>query len=251
MISIHHDQHGICEIVIDRPPVNAFSIALLKDLTEAIWNAGSDASVRCILLRADGRGFSAGGDVKEVEALDAFQGILGQAEWSYKVSLALIDCPVPVLCAVHEYCIGVGSLIAAAGDILVAAKGTRFILAEVDNGATTGGVHALRLMPEKRARAAMMTAEPVTAEELHAFGSVLRVCEPDALAGEARSLAALLARKPRESMVRMKESFNNSSRMEQFRTLYRAELGYTFELNLIGIASEGRQGFITKDKTLP
>lgn len=248
MIRIHNDRDGVRELVIDRPPVNAFSIGLLKQLTAALHEAGSDPAVRCILLRADGRGFAAGGDVKEVEELEAFEGILGQSEWSCNVSLALIDCPVPVVCAVQGYCIGVGALIAASADILIAAADTRFVFAEVDNGATTGGAHALRLMPEKRARAAMMTAEPIMGEELLHYGSVLRIVEPGELVENARALADTIAGKPREAMTRLKESFNNSSRMEQFRTLYRAELAYTYELNLMGAASKGRQGFIAKDR---
>jgi enoyl-CoA hydratase len=248
MIRAQSDQNGFCELIIDRPPVNALSISLLDDLTQAVVKAGSDPAVGCILIRAEGRGFCAGGDVKEVEALQGFQGILGQAEGSYQVSVALMECPIPVVCAVHEYCIGVGSLIAAAADIVIAAANTRFVFAEVDNGATTGGVHALRLMPEKRARAAMMTAEPVMAEELKSFGSVLNTFEQAVLLSEARALAARLARKPRATMTKMKESFNNSSRLEQFRTLYRAELAYTYELNLNGAAAAGRQGFITKQR---
>lgn len=246
MIEIHAIGDGIREIVINQPPVNAFSIGLLRDITHAVIAAGEDPSVRCIVLRAEGRGFSAGGDVKEVEALEGFEGILGHAEWSLKISLALMECPVPIVCAIHGYCIGIGALTAAAADILIAAKDTRLVLAEIDNGATTGAVHALRLMPEMRARAAMITAEPVTVEELHAFGSVLKIVEVEELVAEVRELAAQIARKPRAAIVRMKQSFNNSSRLEQFRTLYRAELAYTYELNLIGVASAGRQDFIGK-----
>lgn len=249
MIHSEQGEDGICELVIDRPPVNAFSIGMLKQLTEMLQAAGQDDRIRCIILRADGRGFAAGGDVKEVEALEGFQGILGHSEWSCKASLALIDCPIPVVSAVHGYCIGVGALIAASADILIAARDTRFVFAEVDNGATTGGVHALRLMPEKRARAAMMTGEPIMAEELERHGSVLRVVEQDALIAEARAVATKISGKPRQAIIRLKESFNNSSRMAEFRTLYRAELAYTYELNLLGIASDGRQGFISKDRT--
>lgn len=248
MIRTHQDYKGVCEIVIDRPPVNAFSIGLLQQLAAALDEAGSNPAVRCILLRAEGRGFAAGGDVKEVENLEGFEGILGQSEWSCKVSLALIDCPVPIVCAVHAYCIGVGALIAASADILIAATETRFVFAEVDNGATTGGAHALRLMPEKRARAAMMSAEAVTGEELSRYGSVFRIAAPDALVDNARAVAETIASKPRDAMIRMKESFNNSSHMEQFRTLYRAELAYTYELNMMGAAAKGRRAFISKDR---
>ena len=146
-------------------------------------------------MRADGRGFCGGGDVKEVEGLPGFEGILGQSSGSLRLSLAVLQCAVPVVCGVHAYCVGVGVLVAGAADMLVASRDTRFVLAEIDNGATAGAVQALKLMPEKRVRAAMMTAEPVLAQELHALGTVYRLVEThEAVA--AGSAGASRARSP-------------------------------------------------------
>jgi enoyl-CoA hydratase len=225
--------------------VNAFSIGLLDDLASALEGAGAESDTRAVLLRAEGRGFCGGGDVKEAEALPDFGGILGQARGSLRVSLAMLQCAAPVVCAVHSYCIGVGVLMAGCADILVAAEKTRFVLAEIDNGATAGGVMALRLMPDKRVRAAMMTADPVMAEELHGYGSVHCVVAAQNLADVAGALATRIAAKDAEAMRRLKRSLNNTTHAAAVEAAYRAELSYTYELNMMGQASEGRSAFIT------
>jgi enoyl-CoA hydratase len=241
----HLGADGVLELVVDRPPVNAFSIGLLRDLASRLEAVRDQEAVRVVILRAAGRGFCGGGDVKEVEGLPGFEGILGQSAGSLRLSLAITGCAVPVVCGVHAYCIGVGVLAAGSADILVASRDTRFVLAEIDNGATAGAVQALRLMPEKRVRAAMMTAEPVLAQELYALGSVFHLVDtPDAVAQEARAIAVRIAAKNPAAMRRMKISLNNSTRSDELLTLYRAEMSYTYELNIMGDASAGRSAFI-------
>lgn len=249
MIKTELHDGGILEAVISRPPVNAFSIGLLDKLAELLRTLDGHEGVRCVLIRAEGKGFCGGGDVKEVERLEGFEGILGQAQGSLELSLATIECAVPVICAPHNYCVGVGVLFAASADVIVAGEGTRFVLAEIDNGATSGAIQALRLMPEMRVRSAMMTAEPVMAEELVALGSVLRAVPESELAEHARATAGAIANKPPSAMRRLKESLNNTMRADRLRAIYRAELSYTYELNIMGEASRGRQAFIDKTRT--
>ena len=241
--TLHAD--GILELVIDHPPVNAFGIGLLHDLAARIEAVRDQEAVRVVVLRSGGRGFCGGGDVKEVEGLDGFEGILGQSSGSLRLSLAVLQCAVPVVCGVHHYCVGVGVLVAGSADILVASRDTRFVLAEIDNGATAGAVQALRLMPEKRVRAAMMTAEPVLAQELHALGSIYRLVDTvEAVADEASLIAARVASKSPVAMRRLKLSLNNTTKAHELNMLYRAEMSYTYELNIMGIASAGRSAFI-------
>jgi len=238
-------ESGILELVIEHPPVNAFSIGLLHAVAGRLERIVEEQHVRAVVLRSAGRGFSGGGDVKEAEKLDGFGGILGQASGSLRLSLAVLNCAVPVVCAVHNYCVGVGVLVAASADVLIATRGARFVLAEVDNGATSGGVQALRLMPEKRLRAAMLMAEPVLAEELHAWGSVYRVLDDEAaLVLQARTIGESIAAKNHDTVRRLKKSLNNTSKVHELEGLYRAEMSYTYELNIMGVASAGRQAFI-------
>ena len=246
--TMHED--GVLELVIARPPVNAFDLALLEALAVRLEAVESQPQVRAVVLRAEGGGFCGGGDVKEVERLEGFAGILGQTAGSLRLSLALLRCAAPVVVAVHGYCVGVGVLAAASADILVATRDARFVLAEIDNGATAGGVQALRLMPEKRVRAAMMTAEPVTGEDLHRLGGVYRLADtPEDGADQARVLAATIAAKPSSAMRRLKRSLNNTAKVHEVEAAYRAEISYTYELNIMGEAGEGRRAFISGERS--
>jgi enoyl-CoA hydratase len=239
---------GVLELAIDRPPVNAFDIGLLGELAALLEGIKARAEVRAVLLRAEGKGFCAGGDVKEVQSLPGFEGILGQTSGSLRASLAAINCAVPVVAAVHNYCVGVGVLVVGCADVVVAAHGTRFILAEVDNGATAGAIQALRLMPEKRLRAAMMTAEPVDAEELQRYGTVFRVAETSVLPQVSLDIAARIAMKNPRTMRRLKSSLNGTTKAADLEAVYRAELSYTYELNILGDASAGRGAFLSGER---
>jgi enoyl-CoA hydratase len=244
---------GVLELVIEHPPVNAFTIADLADLAERLRAVEREPEVRAVVLRAEGKGFCAGGDVKEVQSLPDFEGILGQARGSLAASLAIAECAVPVVVAVHNYCVGVGVLLVGTADIVVAATGTSFVLAEVDNGATSGAAQALGLLPAKRLRAAMLTAEPVDAAELHAHGAIYRLVEPDAVVTTAFEVASVIAAKSPEVVRRLKESLNASTGVGELREKYRVELSYTYELNLLGEAHARRADFVEgrRDGYLP
>jgi enoyl-CoA hydratase len=234
---------GVVELIIASPPVNALSIGDLAQLQQMLGEIGSSATTSTIVLRGEGRGFCGGGDVKEVQRLDGFEGILGQAAGSLGVSVAIAECPVPVIGVLHGYCIGVGVLIAGVCDILVAEKGTTLVMAEVDNGATGGAVQGLGLMPEKRLRAAMLTCEPVSMEELERYGSVYRLVAAGEGVAAARELADTIARKS-DRVVRQAKASINLSIGRDVRAAYRRELSFTYELNLEGEASRQRQTFV-------
>jgi len=249
-VSITETVHanGVAELVVHHPPANAYTIADLARLSELLRGYEHRDEVRVVMLRAEGKGFCAGGDLKEVQDLPGFEGILGQARGSQDSSLAIAECAVPVIGCVHGYCVGVGVLLAGTCDVLIGCAATKFVLAEVDNGATTGGVQALGLLPEKRMRAAMFTCEPFDIAELHAFGSVYRV-EPtvEATVDRGRQIAATIAAKTPRVVRAMKLALNNTAARD-LRTLYRQELSYTFELNMLGDASAARQTFLDETR---
>lgn len=240
---------GILELVIDRPPVNAMTIEMLGDLAARLCSMRDRPDVHVVVLRGGGRGFCGGGDVQEVQQLPGLDGILGQASGSQAASLAVADCAVPVVAAVHGYCIGVGCLIAGTADVIVAAEETGFVLAEVDFGATAGAVQALGLLPAKRLRSAMMTGEPVDAAELHRHGSIYRLVPEADLVDTSLAVGATIAAKSPEVMRRLKESLNATTGAETLRSRYRAELSYTYELNMLGEAARQRDDFLRGKET--
>jgi enoyl-CoA hydratase len=243
----HLSETGVLELVIDTPPVNALTIADLQELTVLLNGVSHRPEVRVVVLHSAGRGFVGGGDVKEVQRLSGHQGILGQAEGSLSATVALHECEVPVIAAVHNYCIGLGVLLAGSCDIIVASSGTTFVLAEVDNGAAGGAIQASGLLPDKRLRVAMFTCEPVSAEELQRLGSVYAVVPEDQLRGAWGELAEKIASKSPRTVRAAKQAIN-ASVGRRIRDLYRHELSYTYELNLLGDAEIARGTFVSGER---
>lgn len=245
MIRQHDHGNGIVELVIDAPPVNAIGLATLADLTKRIASSADDPGASVLLIRSEGRGFCAGGDVKEIQGLPGFEGILGQVEGSLELTLAIVESPLPVIVAVHGYCVGLGVLLAASADVVICAEGATFTLAEVDNGATTGVVQALGLMPDKVMRAAMLAGAPVAAELLHRTGHVHQVVPLEVLPGNALAFAETVAAKNPTVLRALKRTIRGSASPD-VRALYRQEMSYTYALNMSGAAAAARDAHFPK-----
>lgn len=241
----HEIIDGIAEITLEYPPVNAVPVRGWFELARVVTAAGEDPATHAVILRAEGRGFNAGVDIKEMQATEGFDALLGANRGCWEAFKAVYECRVPVITAVHGYCVGGGIGLAGNSDILIAAKGTRFALPEVDRGALGAATHLARLVPPLKMRAMVLTCEPVTAEALHAWGSVHAVVELEQLVDKAREVARSLSKKiPRVVRV-AKECLNNIDPVDVNRS-YRFEQGFTFELNLAGAADEARDAFIEK-----
>src|SRR5688572_19774125 len=105
--NIIHDD-GVAEVVMDNPPVNALTVAGWFGLADTLVALGRDPAVRVIVLRAEGRGFNAGVDIKEMQATEGFDALLGANKGCYAAFAAVYDCPVPVVAAVNGFCLGGG-----------------------------------------------------------------------------------------------------------------------------------------------
>lgn len=236
---------GIAEIVMDVPPVNALTVAQWFELADVILAAGRDQSVGAVVLRAEGRGFNAGVDIKEMQHTEGFEALLGANRGCYAAFAAVYDCEVPVIAAVHGYCLGGGIGLVGNADIIVAAEGTRFGLPEVNQGALGGATHFARLIPPHQLRQAVYTAEPLDASVLERWGSVTRVVPADELRAAAMEIAAKICTKSRFVIRRAKESLNAIDPIDVKRS-YRMEQGFTYELNLSGVSDEARDAFVDK-----
>ena len=173
-ITVHQNAPGIAEVVIDHPPVNALDVAGWFGLADAVLAAGRVPDNRVVIVRAEGRGFCAGVDIKEIQARGD-EALIGANRGCFAAFAAVYECEVPVIAAVHGFCLGGGVGIAGNADIVVASEDATFGLPEVDRGALGAATHLSRLVPQHRMRSMVYTAEPATAAELHHYGSVLRV----------------------------------------------------------------------------
>ena len=142
---------GITEVVIDHPPVNALDVAGWFELADSLIAAGRVADVRVVVLRAEGRGFCAGVDIKEIQA-KGDEALVGVNRGCAAAFAAVYDCEVPVIAAVHGFCLGGGIGLAGNADIVVASDDATFGLPEVDRGALGAATHLARLVPQHKMR---------------------------------------------------------------------------------------------------
>src|SRR5690348_16586484 len=242
-ITQHVDDRGIAEVVMDNPPVNALTVAGWFELADVVRSLGEDTNVRVVVLRAEGRGFNAGVVIKEMQSTEGFDALIGANRGCYAAFAAVYECAVPVIAAVHGYCLGGGIGLVGNADVIVASDDATFGLPEVDRGALGAATHLARLVPQHRMRAMVYTGERATAAELHAHGSVLRVVPRDDLRAAALEVAADIAKKSPTVMRAAKESLNGIDLWDVKRS-YRFEQGFTFELNLSGVSDEAREAFV-------
>lgn len=242
------DDAGIAEVVMDNPPVNALTVAGWFELADTITALGNDPNVRVVVLCAEGRGFNAGVDIKEMQNTEGFDALIGANRGCFAAFAAVYECKVPVIAAVHGYCLGGGIGLVGNADVIVAADDATFGLPEVDRGALGAATHLSRLVPQHKMRAMVYTSATATAAELHAFGSVLQVVPRDKLRAAARDVAAAIAAKSPTVIRAAKESLNGIDPWDVKRS-YRYEQGFTFELNLSGVADEHRDAFVAKRET--
>ena len=239
------DDDGIAEVVMDNPPVNALTVAGWFELADVVRSLGDDPTVRVVVLRAEGRGFNAGVDIKEMQASEGFGALIGANRGCYAAFAAVYECAVPVISAVHGFCLGGGIGLVGNSDIIVASDDATFGLPEVDRGALGAATHLARLVPQHKMRAMVYTSATATAQELHHFGSVLRVVPRDELRDAALEVAGEIAAKSATVIRAAKESLNGIDLYDVKRS-YRFEQGFTFELNLSGVADEARDAFVEK-----
>jgi enoyl-CoA hydratase len=241
----HQIDGGVAEVVMSFPPVNALDVQGWFDLAALIRALGEDPSVRVVVLAAEGRGFNAGVDIKEIQRAGGHEALIGANRGCYAAFAAVYECSVPVVAAVHGYCLGAGIGLVGNADIVVASTDATFGLPEVDRGALGAATHLARLVPQHRMRAMVYTGERATAAELHAYGSVWKVVERAELRAAARAVAATIAAKGPTIIRAAKECLNGIDPVDVKRS-YRFEQGFTFELNLSGVSDDARRAFLEK-----
>ncbi|MEE2058847.1 (7aS)-7a-methyl-1,5-dioxo-2,3,5,6,7,7a-hexahydro-1H-indene-carboxyl-CoA hydrolase [Rhodococcus artemisiae] len=241
------DGAGITTVTVDFPPVNALPSAAWFELADAIVAAGKDMSTHVVVLRAEGRGFNAGVDIKEMQATEGFDALIAANHGCAAAFAAVYDCEVPVVVAVNGFCVGGGIGLVGNADVIVASDDAVFGLPEVDRGALGAATHLSRLVPQHLMRTLYYTAQNVTAQQLEHFGSVYKVVPREELDATALEVAGMIAAKDTRVIRRAKEAINRIDPVD-VKTAYRIEQGFTFELNLAGVADEHRDEFVATGK---
>lgn len=195
-IKVDQAQPGVMVIAFNRPDVaNALSTQMGRELLDAWSKLRSDAALRVVILRGEGKHFQAGADLKERN------GMTDEA-WAEQHRLfeamirAQLACPVPVIAAVQGAAMGGGCEMTLACDFAYAAEGARFGLPEAGLGIIPGlgGTQLLtRAVGPRRALELLTAAAPFTAQQAVEYGLVSGVVPAERLMDTVLAVAAQIA----------------------------------------------------------
>ena len=234
---------GIAELILHRPPVNAFASADWFAIAAELEALGARDDARVIILAAEGKGFCAGVDIKELAA-DSSK-ILDVNRGNYATFRAIHRNPKPVIAALHGFVLGGGIGMAGAADIVFCAEDARFGVPEIDRGAMGGGAHLQRMFPVQKVRHMYFTGEFIDAREAYRLGAVEKVVTKSELLPTARACAAQIAAKS-PAMVKLAKEALNGIEDGDLEDKYRWEQGFTFEAYTHADSVESRQAFVEK-----
>src|SRR5690349_11604498 len=238
---------GIRIITMSHPPVNALTVQGWYDVASALDLASADLATKVVILRAEGKGYNAGVDIKEMQNTTGFDALIGANRGCYAAFKAVYECAVPVIAAVNGFCLGGGVGLVGNADCVVASDDAYFGVPEVNQGALGAATHMARLVPQHMMRTLYFTARTIRAADLVQFGSVLEVVPRDRLDDAALAVAGEIAGKDTRVIRAAKEALNGIDPIDVNRS-YRFEQGFTFELNLSGVSDELRDDFAGTDK---
>ena len=190
MLSRRSPADGVLQLHLDRPArLNALTLALARELLQAVHHAHEDTAVRAILLTGEGRAFCAGKDKDDPPTPDFVDALQHLAH-------ALMDSRKPVVAAVQGWAVGAGMEMLLNCDIVVAADDARFMLPETNIGLFgTGGVVALlpRAVGLARAKGLLMLGKEISAQQAVDWGLVWQVVPRAELEAQAIGVATQLA----------------------------------------------------------
>lgn len=235
---------GVLLVTIDRPPVNALSLALFKGLRDLFSTIGEEPKVRAVILTAAGKMFSAGADVKELSQRTT-EGQLARSVISRGCFDAIRRCDVPVIAAVNGAALGAGLVVASSCDMMVASESAVFSLPEINVGVMGGTRHTARLLPDKLVRYLALTGRKIDACTLQSYGGVNEVVAPDRLLDAAFDIADEIARKSPAAIRLMKESINVTEDMSVTEG-YRVEQLFTTLASSMDESKEASAAFLEK-----
>ncbi|MDE3737697.1 MULTISPECIES: enoyl-CoA hydratase family protein [Pseudomonas] len=235
--------NGIAEMVFDHPPVNAFDSKGWAAIAAELEHLGESPEVRVIVIRAEGRGFCAGVDIKELAADGNL--IVAVNKGNYDSFKAVHRNPKPVIIAVHGFVLGGGIGLCGAADILVASDCARFGVPEVDRGAMGGGAHLQRLFPVQKVRHMYFTGDMIDAAEAYRLGAVERVVPRADLREAALEVARKIAAKSPAMIALAKEALTGIED-GNLEDKYRWEQGFTLQAYRSLDSQEARDAFVDK-----
>jgi enoyl-CoA hydratase/carnithine racemase len=207
---LREERDGIVTLTMNRPQqMNLLTSGMLSALQDAFTDISSRKDLRVVILAANGKGFCAGHDLKEIRALKELpkiEGLFGQCS---RMMQSIVALPQPVIARVQGAAAAAGCQLVAQCDLAVASDAARFTTPGVSWGffCSTPGVAVGRNLQRKHALEMLLTGDLVDADKALEWGLVNRVVKMDELAAATLELAKKIAEKPPATVAAGKRAF--------------------------------------------
>ena len=221
------EKDSILFLTIDSPPVNAFSSSDLIEMCDVIEEHSFDAKTSAIIIENEGRGFSAGADKKEHELDNDKLEIINDYLW--KVSNAICNSDIPVICCCDGFVIGAGLFIPCSSDIVLATKDSYFQMPGINFDVLVGSAHLGRLIPKQKVREMVLTGEKVPAGHIASYGGISSIHDDKkSMMLRAKELAIKISSMERDSIKVLKKILNSNESIDVNRA-FKKEQQLTFQ----------------------
>ncbi|MBM3369031.1 MAG: enoyl-CoA hydratase [Betaproteobacteria bacterium] len=209
-VLLREDRDGVATLTLNRPQqMNLLTSEILSALQSAFDAIAGDKSIRVVVLTGTGRGFCAGHDLKEINALGEQPKIVALFEQCSRMMAAIPKLPQPVIAKVQGAAAAAGCQLVAQCDLAIAVDTAKFVTSGVNLGffCSTPGVAIGRNLQRKHAMEMLLTGEPISAQRAMEWGLVNRIVPAAELDAAVAELAAKLAAKPPATVAAGKRGF--------------------------------------------
>jgi enoyl-CoA hydratase/carnithine racemase len=253
LILLREDKNGIAVLTLNRQQArNSLSEALIEALSDTLTAIAHERSIRAVIIAANGPAFSAGHDLKELNAHRADPD-RGRAYFKHIMGLCstlmqqIVAQPQPVIAAVHATATAAGCQLVASCDLAVASHTAKFATPGVNIGlfCSTPMVALSRNVSRKHAMEMLLTGELISADEAARIGLINRVVAAGHEHAEAIKLAETIAAKSALTVKIGKEAFYRQAEMP-LAEAYKYAAEVMVENMLARDAEEGISAFIEK-----
>ena len=203
-------EKGIGILTLNRPPYNIFEAGFYVELDEVERHIAEQEGIRCLIVNAEGKCFSAGIDLNYLQNVSSAY-VLEKLPWLQRIYGFWQEQNYPVIAAVQGLCTGSGLEFILGADIRIAAEDARFSLPEVQLGLSPdmGGTSRLtRLVGVGQAKRIIITGEEIDAQEALRIGLVEVVVPLEELNKRAMKMAKTIARSPEAAVRFAKKGVN-------------------------------------------
>jgi enoyl-CoA hydratase len=239
---------NIATITIQRPPANALSSGLLRELSVVLDEMEPNHEIRVIVIHGEGRFFSAGADIKEFTTITSSKGFANLGKFGQDLFDRMEKFPKPIIAAIHGAALGGGLELAMACHIRYVSETAKLGLPELQLGLIPGFAGTQRLpkyVGVARAAEMLFTSEPITGLEAVQYGLANHAFPENEVLDQAYKLAKKVAKKSPGSISAAIQLLNYA-KTEEFYEGTKKEAELFGEVFVSADAKEGIQAFIEK-----